>query len=108
MGKMMIEQFAVEKFDKSKYSDNFIDKLNAAVEKKLAGGTITEVEQKVNNSSMADSLRESLIAMGVPKEQIDAMIAKAQGEAPVQEPVVVPEPVPVKATRSRKKAVVNG
>lgn len=113
MGKMMVEQFAVDKFDKSKYSDKFIDKLNAAVEMKLKGGAITEVEQKINTSNMVDSMRQSLLSMGVPEAKIAEMMAKAMAETaatkaqpePISQPVVE---APVKATRSRKKTAANG
>jgi len=111
MGKMLITQFSVEKFDKSKYSDKFIEKLNKAVETKLNGQEISAKEAPVNMSSMADALRESLLAMGVSAAQIDAMIAKAQGQAapaPVVAPIETKPEVPeVKAGRGRKKAA-NG
>ena len=78
MSKMLVSQFASEKFDKSKYSDTFVEKVKAAVEVKLAGGKINEVKAKESTSSMADSLRESLIAMGVSASQIEEMIKKAE------------------------------
>jgi DNA end-binding protein Ku len=88
MGKMLVTQFSKDTFDKSKYRDQFVDKLNKAVEIKLAGGTITEVQSKSTTSSMADSLRASLAAMGVPESQINDMIAKAEAEAGVSAPGV--------------------
>ena len=76
MSKMLVGQFASDKFDASKYSDSFVEKVKAAVEVKLSGGKINEVQAKENTSSMHASLRESLIAMGVPAAQIDEMIKK--------------------------------
>jgi DNA end-binding protein Ku len=80
MGKMLVDQFSAKKFDKSKYRDRFADRLAEAVETKLAGGAITATQAKVP-SGMAESLRASLAAMGVPVAQIDAMIAKAEAES---------------------------
>ncbi len=114
MGKMLIDQFSKDSFDKSKYRDLFVDKLNSAVEIKLAGGEITEVEVKTPTSSMADSLRASLAAMGIPEAQINEMIAKAEAEAGVSAPSaptpVAPVAVPVAekpARKSRAKKAAN-
>lgn len=111
MGKMLIAQFSKDTFDKSKYRDQFVDKLNKAVEIKLAGGAITEVQVKTPTSSMADSLRASLAAMGVPEAQINDMIAKAEAEASVSVPAVshavVSAPVaekPARKSRTKKAA----
>ncbi len=60
---------------------SLFDKLNEAVKVKLAGGAFTEVHSSVVPSGMADSLRKSLEAMGIPEAQINAMIAKAEAEA---------------------------
>lgn len=111
MGKMLIAQFSKDTFDKSKYRDQFVDKLNKAVEIKLAGGAITEVQVKTPTSSMADSLRASLAAMGVPEAQINDMIAKAEAEAGASVPAVshavVSAPVaekPARKSRAKKAA----
>lgn len=98
MGKMLIDQFSTDKFDKSKYRDKFADKLAEAVQTKLAGGEIRAVESKAL-SGMAESLRASLAAMGVPQAQIDAMIAKAEAESAGA--VSTPAPVAEKPKRAK-------
>ena len=106
MGKMLVDQFSAKKFDKSKYRDRFADRLAEAVETKLAGGAITATQAKVP-SGMAESLRASLAAMGVPVAQIDAMIAKAEAEsggAVSAAPVKAEKP----KTKGRGKKAANG
>jgi DNA end-binding protein Ku len=103
MGKMLVDQFSTNKFDKSKYRDKFADKLAEAVETKLAGGEITAAQTKVP-SGMADSLRASLAAMGVPAAQIDAMIAKAEAESGGAVSVSAPVEKPKAKGRGKKKA----
>lgn len=107
MSKVMIDQFSKDSFDKSKYSDKFSEKVTAAVNTKLNGGQITAATVSVSTTGLADKLRASLIAMGIPESQIDALVAKAQadaGEVAAPAPVVVAEPVKVKG---RKKAAAK-
>lgn len=108
MGKMLVDQFSTDTFDKSKYRDKFADKLAEAIDTKLAGGEITEAKSKAP-SGMADSLRASLAAMGVPAARIDAMIAKAEAESggAVSAPAEKPKAKKAPAKKSRKKAA-NG
>jgi DNA end-binding protein Ku len=90
MGKVLMDTLFKPKFDSSKYADKFIDKLNKAVTAKLENPDvkIAAVNSPVTSVGMADTLRASLIAMGVPADQIDAMIAKAGVDPePVAEPV---------------------
>jgi non-homologous end joining protein Ku len=102
MGKMLVDQFSVDSFDKSKYRDKFVDKLNTAVETKLSGREITAVPVK-ENLGMTDSLRASLAAMGVPASKIDAMIAKAEAESAASKAVVSKDTV-APPKKNRKKA----
>jgi len=104
MSEMLVKQFTKDTFDKSKYSDKYIERITKAVEVKLNGG---DIAQPVNAPKIAtatvDTLRASLIAMGVPKEQIDAMVSKAAAESggQVQE---APKDVPKKrASKARVK-----
>lgn len=101
MSKLLIDHLSKDKLDKSKYSDKFVDQLNDAVETKLAGGEIKRAEASISGlTNMAETIRASLIAMGVPKDQIEAMVAKAQAEAgAAKAPEVVEKP-----KRGRKKA----
>ena len=84
MGKVLMDTLFHETFDSSKYSDRFIEKVNSAVAVKLANpdATITEVAAPVQSTGMADALRASLLSMGVPADQIDAMVAKAGIDVP--------------------------
>ena len=60
------------------------------------GGKITQAEVSTPNTGMADSLRESLLSMGVPKSKIDAMVAEAGSGTPKAKPT--------RKTKARKKA----
>lgn len=101
MSKMLVDQFTVPVFDKSKYSDKFVEKLNAAVSVKLNGGQITAAESKGISVNMAESLRASLLSIGVPEAKIEAMVQKAMAEsAPA---AVLPVEEPKKAKRGRKR-----
>ncbi len=103
MGQVLMDTLSKPTFDSSKYSDRFIDKVNEAVAIKLANpdATITEVCTPVTTSGMAETLRASLISMGVPEDQIDAMIAKA-GVSANPEPIVVEAPAKIKKPRVKK------
>jgi DNA end-binding protein Ku len=112
MGKVLMDTLFKSTFDSSKYSDKFIDKVNKAVAVKLADpmATITEVAVPVSTGGMADTLRASLISMGVPEDQIDAMIAKAMGDIPAvpsgpaaAEPLVLTAPAAKSARKQRAK-----
>ena len=83
MCKVAIDQLSKDKFDKSKYSDQFADEVAKAVETKLNGGEIGECAPATVGAAndMAEVLRKSLIGMGVPEDQIDAMVARALAEA---------------------------
>jgi hypothetical protein len=96
MGKVLMDTLFHETFDSSKYSDRFIEKVNNAVAIKLANpsATINEVAAPVQNTGMADALRASLLSMGVPADQIDAMVAKAGVDVPAAAPVATPAPAP--------------
>lgn len=108
MGKLLVAQFSKDTFDKSKYRDGFIDKLNEAVQVKLAGGKITEAKTGSQTSSMAYSLRASLTAMGISESQINAMIAQAEAEVSIPVTNHAPVTVAEKPTRkSRTKKVAN-
>lgn len=114
MGKVLMDTLFKPTFDSSRYSDKFIEKVNSAVAIKLADptATITEVATPVTAGNMADTLRASLISMGVPADQIDAMIAKAMGDMPAApvpaaapaEPLVLtaPEAKPARKPRAKK------
>jgi DNA end-binding protein Ku len=69
MGRILIEQFSNDKFDKSKYSDKFSEGLAHAVSIKVSA--------QDNSSSVADSLRESLVAAGVSKAKVSRAVKKA-------------------------------
>lgn len=85
-------------FDKSKYRDTFIEKLNAAVEVKVSGGTIKEVAAVVSNVGMEAALRKSLESMGVPASKIEEMLAQAQKDAAkIATPTPIAAPAPVAA-----------
>lgn len=108
MGKVLMDTLFKPTFDSSKYSDKFINKVTEAVQRKLADPTvtITEVAAPVTAGNMADTLRASLLSMGVPADQIDAMIAKAMGDMPAAPgsifgpgaAVATAEPVPLANT----------
>jgi DNA end-binding protein Ku len=105
MGKVLMDTMFKAEFDKSKYRDHFIEKINAALEIKIAGGTITTVATPVTSTGMADSLRASLLAMGVPADKIDGMIASAgvDAPAPAADPLVLtPSVAKQKRTRVKK------
>jgi len=112
LGKVLMDTMSQSKFDSSKYSDKFVEKLQAAIQLKLDGKTITATAAPVSNTGMADALRASLIAMKVPADQIDAMLAKAgvvaTASAPAAEPLVLtPTAAEVKQpkrSRATKKA----
>ena len=107
IGKVLVKQFTKKTFDKSQYSDKYAERIAAAVETKLAGGDITTVTSNAskNNSSLEDSLRASLVAMGVADEDIDARIAEALAEVGSEEEAVAapPEP-PSEPKKPRKRA----
>ena len=113
MGKVLMDTLSKPTFDSSKYSDRFIEKLNAAVQVKIENpkATITEVSAPVQNTGMADSLRASLRAIGMSEEKIAEEMAKIGITAAVAAPVAAVEPLkltaPVakepKAKRSRTK-----
>ncbi len=101
MGKVLMDTLSKPTFDSSKYSDRFIDKVNAAVEFKLVNPdtTITETSSPVTTGGMADTLRASLLSMGIPESEIDAMISDAL--VPDAEPIVT-APAKVRKTRTKK------
>ena len=111
LGKVLMDTMTREKFDSSKYSDKFVDKLTAAIEVKVNGGTITATAAPVSNTGMAEAIRASLLAMNVPADKIDSMMAKA-GVAvavPVAEPLVLTPPAakadkPKRSRTATKKA----
>lgn len=68
LGKALAKQLAVKSFDKSKYRDHFIEKVNAAVETKLQGGEITAANvNSGENSNLVDSMLKSLESIGKKK-----------------------------------------
>lgn len=103
MGKVLMDTLFNKTFDSSKYADKFIDKLNKAVDNKLKNpeqkiASASEVE--IKTTGIADTLRASLIAMGVSEDLIDSMIAKAGAD-----PESVAEPVvekPARKSRAKK------
>ena len=101
MSKLLVDQFTVPVFDGSKYSDKFMEKLNAAVNVKLSGGSITATAAKGISTNVAESLRASLLSIGVPEAKIDAMVAKALAESAPAAVLPVEEPK-VKRVRSKK------
>jgi DNA end-binding protein Ku len=106
MGKVLMDTLSKPTFDSSKYSDKFIEKLNAAVQVKLENpnATITEVSTPVQNTGMADALRASLRAIGMSEDKIAEEMAKI-GVIPASSPVVVTEtsePVAMKVTKPSK------
>jgi DNA end-binding protein Ku len=78
MGKVLMDTLSKPTFDSSKYSDRFIEKLNAAVQVKIENpkAIITEVSAPVQNTGMADSLRASLRAIGMSEQKIAEEMAK--------------------------------
>lgn len=102
MSKMLVEQFTNEKFDKSKYSDKYIERVTKAVETKLAGVDIAQHKDtpKIATATV-DTLKASLLAMGVPQAQIDAMVSKAAAESGGQ---VVPNDKPKAAPKAKAKS----
>ena len=99
MGKVLMDQFSKDAFDKSKYSDKFVEKVMSAVEVKRNGGTITASEPKLVNTNMSDALRASLKALGMETDKIEEFVAKAGG-APVAAPVVA---APTKKTNTKSR-----
>lgn len=100
MGKVLMDTLSRDTFDKSKYSDRFVDKVTAAIQTKLDGGSITEVVTTTQNTGMADALRASLLAMGVPESQVQSMLTNAESEAAK---VKSPEPALAKPAASKTK-----
>ena len=94
LSKLLISQFSVDKFDKSRFKDSFMERLLKAVDTKLNGGSIDEVLAEVSDASVIESLRESLLTTGVAKEVLDDMITKSGVENIVES----------KAKKARKKA----
>lgn len=81
LGNLLVQKFSKDKFDKSKYRDKFSDKLNKAIKDKLSGNNIKEA--KFNSvSHISNSLYESLASLGVPENQINALIAQSNTEKP--------------------------
>jgi DNA end-binding protein Ku len=109
MGKVLMDTLSKPTFNSSKYSDTFILKLNKAVEAKRAdpNAQIKEVAATVSTGGMADTLRASLLSMGVPADQLDAMIAKAMVDtvaAPVMMPAISsPEPLILTAPEAKPR-----
>jgi len=99
MGKVLMDTLSKTTFDSSKYSDRFIEKLNAAVQVKIENpkATITEVSAPVQNTGMADSLRASLRAIGMSEEKIAEEMAKIGITAAVAAPVAAVEPLTLTA-----------
>ena len=91
MGKVLIDTLSKPTFDSSRYSDRFIEKLNAAVQVKVANpnAMITEVSAPTQNTGMADALRASLRAIGMSEEKINEEMAKIG----IVDPAVAQEPV---------------
>jgi non-homologous end joining protein Ku len=105
MSKLLIDHLSKDKFNKSQYSDKFADQLSEAVETKLAGGEIKKAEASLSGlTNMAETIRASLLAMGVPEDQIAAMVAKAEAEAGAAKAPALAEQPKAKKTRGRKKA----
>jgi DNA end-binding protein Ku len=105
MSKLLIDHLSKDKFNKSQYSDKFADQLSEAVETKLAGGEIKKTEASLSGlTNMAETIRASLLAMGVPEDQIAAMVAKAEAEAGAAKAPALAEQPKAKKTRGRKKA----
>jgi DNA end-binding protein Ku len=101
LGKILMETLSKPAFDKSRYSDRFIDKLNNAVQAKLKGEKITEVKTAVVSTAMSDSLRDSLSSLGIPAKQIEETMIRAGISIPnVVEPLVLTSPT---AKKSRAK-----
>lgn len=103
LSKVFVEHLSVDTFNKSKYSDKFVEKVTKAVQTKLAGGMINEVSTSVSNTNLADSMRESLLQMGVPVDKIDAMLAKALAET-TPTPTAIPSEEPKPKAKGRRKA----
>jgi len=105
MAGVLMDALFKPNFDKSKYRDTFIEKLNAAVEVKVGGGTIKGVAAVVSNVGMEAALRKSLEVMGVSADKIDSMLAQAQRDAAkVATPTPIAAPVPVAAAAPAKAA----
>ena len=101
MGKVLMDTLSKPTFDSSRYSDRFIEKLNAAVQVKIENpsATITEVSAPVKNTGMADALRASLRAIGMSEEKIAEEMAKIGIEAaPAAAPVVTKAVEPLTLT----------
>lgn len=77
MSKALVDQYSVDSFNECNYTDRFLEKVNKAVEVKLAGPSIPKKEI---NTSMESSLYESLVAVGVPKKEISKLIAEAESK----------------------------
>jgi DNA end-binding protein Ku len=109
MGSVLLDTLSKPKFDSSRYSDKFIEKVTAAVTAKLENPTakIESVSSSVTVVEMAETIRSSLLSMGVPKEQIDEMVAKAMAEAgdtadQKPEPLALTPVAKPKKTRAKK------
>jgi DNA end-binding protein Ku len=94
MGKMLVDQFSASTFDKSKYADNFVTKVQAAVDAKLNGKEIVVPKTKQLSSNMEESLKASLLAMGISEDKIKEVIAGKN---------VSEKPTPKKATKRAPK-----
>ena len=106
MGKVLMDTLSKPTLDSSKYSDKFIEKLNAAVQIKLANPNviITEVSAPVQNTGMIDSLRASLRAIGMSEGKINEEMAKI---GIVDVPIVAPGAVAAKAPKAVKARAVK-
>lgn len=78
MAKLLVEQFSADTWDKSKYSDKFVERVQHAVDTKLNGGEINAASPTKITSATEDALRESLEKMGIPKDKIEAALAEAR------------------------------
>lgn len=105
MSKMLFEQFTQKKFDKSKYSDKYIERITKAVELKLQDrdAVIGPMKGKTISTSTEDNLRKSLEALGISSEKIDQMVIEAGGS--VEQKTVEPKPeVKTKAKPKSKRS----
>lgn len=78
MAKLLVEQFSSDTWDKSKYSDKFVERVQNAVDTKLNGGEISASAPAKLTSATEDALRESLEKMGIPKDKIEVALAEAR------------------------------
>lgn len=80
MASQLIDQMSNESFDSSKFKNTFIERVEAAVQNKLAGGAVPTAVIATNNSSAFDLLASLQASLAAPKEKLTK--SESESEAP--------------------------